>query len=426
MIEELAMTENLHDKLITHRRALHQIAESGFNEWQTLNYLVRHTQNLEGATLSFIDTTQAQKISLKGGIKLSDYLPQEEVKHFVLGKEIVIPSLCVRFNLQEQGKVIAIRSDMDALPIVEDQSSDHLPKILGFVSATSCTHACAHDGHMAIALSLCEMVPLVKDDLIKNGVKELRVIFQSAEEGCQGARFLALSSFMDNIDEIYCYHLGMGLPSGLIAPKVDKFLPTLKFDVSFLGKKAHAGKPQNGVNAVKALADFISKSLDLMEIDSGRLINFSNLQAPGARNIIPDFAAAEGELRSLSQAQLKAFEMQINDLLDGIKKETPSLLYNFKVVGFATEIKSDAELIAKVKQAALDASLQVTPNFDFNASEDASLLIDKVQDSGGLGIYFVIGSNLKNGHHHSAFDFDEQSLDQGLSLILKLLVNNKN
>lgn len=408
-------------RLIDHRRRLHQIAEPGFEEWQTLNYLVSCTKDLEGAKLHFVNHSEQARIEARSDLKFSEVLKEDAVKHFVLGEEVIIPSMCISFPLQDSGKVIAFRTDLDALPIIEEKSPTHRPSALGFVSATSCTHACGHDGHLAIALTLCELVPALKKTLIKSGIKELRFIFQSAEEGCQGARFLVHSSFLEGIDELYCFHLGMGLPSGQIAPNCTLFLSTLKFDLTFIGRKAHAGKPNEGINALKGLSEFILGGLALMDVKASRLINFNNVKVQGARNVIPDIASLEGEIRAKSSVQLKSFEALLSELIDKTLKANPGLSCRFKPRGCAIEIKSDQELTAKVARAAKAANLIIAPEFAFSASEDASLLIDKVQKEGGRAAYFVVGADIKAPHHHSAFDFDEGALLNGLLVLLDLL-----
>ena len=125
--ESSALSPLLRDfipRLITHRRALHAMAETGFNEWQTLNYLVAKLSPLKSATLSFTELRECEHIEKRGGFKLSDLgVPLPTVKHIVLGHEMVIPGLCVSFKPQQevpehsgtQGQVVALRVDMDAL-----------------------------------------------------------------------------------------------------------------------------------------------------------------------------------------------------------------------------------------------------------------------------------------------------------------------
>lgn len=402
--------------LIASRRELHKIAEPAFNEWLTLNYLVNALKDLDGISLSFIDQECVLNLKEQGltNLPIDQNSP---ALHFFMGREVLIPGLCAQIKIKDEGKTIAIRADMDALPIKESTSEDHRPHALRFACPGSCCHACAHDGHMAIALQLCRFIAQNKKILSGTDVARVRFIFQGAEEGCQGARIVAATPFLDGVDEIYCFHLGMGLKSGTVAPKTERFLSTLKFNLKVAGKKAHAGHPELGVNAGAFLCSFITKALELMDQKEGRLINFSNILVPGARNVIPDEASAQGELRALSSAKLSEFEQQISALLDEHKQRFPGSDYAFMPCGYACEIQSDEALEDAIAQRSKELGLQVEQSFAFNASEDASLLISKVQKAGGQGVYFVVGSDLKAPHHHGAFDFDENALKDAFSLL---------
>lgn len=429
-----ALIRDFSPALITHRRTLHAMAETGFNEWQTLNYLVAKLSPLKNATLSFTDRKECGRIEKRGGFKFSDLgVPLPTVKHIVLGHEMVIPGLCVSFKPRQeaadhsdtQGPVVALRVDMDALPIEESRDPDHKPAALSFNAVNGCMHACGHDGHMAVALTLAELLDAHSELLTASGLGELRLIFQGAEEGCRGGRIFANSSFLDNVDCLYAFHLGMGVPPHCVAPTVTHFLPTLKFNLSFTGRKAHAGHPLEGVNALHALCSFITEAMGYLKPEAGRLINFANLVSRGARNVIPDRASVEGELRALTLAQLHGFEAELNALLDNTRNHFEGSTYHFTPAGFATEINSDPELTDKIRTAAMESGLEILPAFKFSASEDASLLIDRVQRHGGKGAYFVVGAKLSAPHHHSAFDFDESALSDALKVCLQLLLKTR-
>lgn len=402
--------------LIASRRELHKIAEPAFNEWLTLNYLVNALKDSDAIKLSFIDQQLVLNLMEQGyaPLPVNQDVP---ALHFFMGRKVVIPGLCAQIKIKEEGKTIAIRADMDGLPIKESTCEDHRPYALHFASQGSCCHACAHDGHMAVALQLCRFIAQNKELLKDTDVARVRFIFQGAEEGCQGARIVAATPFLDGVDEIYCFHLGMGLKSGTVAANTERFLSTLKFDLKVTGKKAHAGHPQLGVNAGAFLCSFICKALKLMDPNEGRLINFSNIFVPGARNVIPDEASAQGELRALSSQKLFEVEQMISSLLDEHKQKFEGSGYAFMPCGHACEIQSDQRLIDVIGERALALGLKLEPSFAFNASEDASLLISKVQKAGGAGVYFVVGSDLKAPHHHSAFDFDENSLKDAFALL---------
>src|SRR5713226_991428 len=109
------------------------------------------------------------------------------------------------------GPVITLRFDMDALPIVEADDDAHVPFALGFRSRyEGYMHACGHDGHTAVGLALAARLY----DREFHG--QVKLIFQPAEEGLRGARAIAQSGVLDDVDALLCMHLGSGVPTGTI------------------------------------------------------------------------------------------------------------------------------------------------------------------------------------------------------------------
>ena len=340
-------------------------------------------------------------------------------------KQAPIPALKLTFKLGT-GKHIAIRCDMDGLPISESCSSEHLPCKLGFRSPKN-MHACAHDGHMAICLAVILWVNANLAQLQNKGLGALSFIFQGAEEGCRGGQIIAAS------DELYGYHLGMGLPSGVIATHVDNFLATLKFNLDFYGRKAHAGKFYEGLNALSPLCYIISSALKLIDKERQLLVNFSDVEAPGASNVIPDRASCKGEIRAQNLQDLEYLEKELQLIIDksGVeivsnapKGEISKVCLVKTITGKGLTIEGSKSSIEKLDQALKLSKIKgYAHTFHFKASEDCSLLINKVQSLGGNGAYFVIGSDIKAPHHHNSFDFDEDSLILGFKFLKTLILS---
>lgn len=396
------------------RESLHKIPELAFCEWDTLSFIIDTIKNCKHIKKEYLPLGTFDKFKDLIGLEKKEVYIEKD-------KLIDIPCLKVTIDFNKKGKNLAIRTDMDALPIKESHAEGHYPFDNGFASDNCCMHACAHDGHMALALKTLLFIDknyeIFKDKCVYASIS---FIFQGAEEGCRGAKVILDSNFLDDLDVLYCYHLGMKLPSNYIATNPSKFLSTFKFKLDIFGKKAHAGYPDKGINALAALVNIIAKGLCCLDQKNGLYINFSQVLAPGASNIIPDFATCLGEVRS--DHKQKALDLYLK-LQDIIKKETQAISCSYNLIkkGEAIGIKNSPYLVDTLNHCAQDAGFLIQNNYKFNASEDASLLIKKVQDNGGLAAHFVIGSNIKAEHHQNTFDFDTSVLDKAFNLIVNLI-----
>ena len=407
-------------QILNFRRHLHQCAETYYNEWQTFDYILEILKNVNG-DFSFLKESDL--------IPFIKDIPSSCLYQSKKYKQAPIPALKLTFKLGS-GKHVAIRCDMDGLPISESDSNDHIPCKLGF-RAPKNMHACAHDGHMAICLATILWTNANLDQLKNKGLGALSFIFQGAEEGCKGGQIIAASDMLSNIDELYGYHLGMGLPSGIIATHVDDFLATLKFNLDFYGRKAHAGKFYEGLNALSPLCYIISNALKLIDKERQILVNFSNVKVPGASNIIPDRASCKGEIRAKNLKDLEYIEKELQLIIEQsgveIVSEVPEgeiskVCLVKTITGKGLTVESSKSSVDKLDQAlSLSKIKGYAQTFHFKASEDCSLLINKVQSLGGSGAYFVIGSDIKAPHHHSSFDFDEDSLILGFKFLKALI-----
>lgn len=390
-----AVEQELLTEAIRLRRLLHHIAEPSLSEHQTQQAILNEVQSLQTA-----DQTE---------LKIS-FLPDKS-----------IPGAMITLRFKPSGRHAALRCDLDGLTIQESTDSSHLPARAGFNCKTGCMHACGHDGHMAIALTLLKFLAR-HPELMQSAdaPAALSFIFQGAEEGCQGARYWVESGLLQGIEDLYCFHLGMGLPDKTCAPAADGFLATLKFDLTVHGRTAHAGRPRDGINALTCLCTLITMAQELLRPERGEIINFGTLHCEGARNIIPALASAQGELRAPAADTLKGMQERLDDLISAVAAAFPGSRIECVKCGFGLPIQADPALAQQLGRAAAAAGLTLQPQFDFKASEDASLLIKAVQDHGGRGVYSVFGAHLAAGHHQSTFDFNEDALLGAIKTYLTL------
>lgn len=321
------------------------------------------------------------------------------------------------------GPVTAFRFELDCVPVTETSSPDHLPNKEGFASDyPGYMHACGHDSHQAVGLSLARWLAANKESL-KGTVK---LVFQPAEEGVRGARPLAESGIVDDADAIFCMHIGCDAPDGTVVTAPGKYLCTTKADFVFKGTPSHAGmQPEVGRNALLAAA---TASLALMALPrDGRgmtRVNVGHMVAGEGRNVVPSTARIQVEVRGENA------EINANMYREACQRvEGAAAMYGCTtkaiVMGEAVDLVPDAEAEKEAIEAATGAPhvKAVEHTMNFNGSDDATVLIRRVQQHGGIGTYIVVGATLAAGHHQAAFNFDEKYLETMYAIATKLVAS---
>jgi aminobenzoyl-glutamate utilization protein A len=306
------------------------------------------------------------------------------------------------------GPTIALRVDMDALPILENDTQAHLPAREGFVSARpGVMHACAHDGHTAIGLAVAEALSGMKDKL--HGT--VKFIFQPGEEGGRGALPMVNAGVVDDVDYFIAIHLGTGVPSRTFRPATRGHLASAKLDVTFRGRAAHAGgRPEEGRNALLAAANAVVGLYGIARHHAGRSrVNVGTLKAGSGRNVIADEATMAMEVRGETEAIADYMLERAEAVLKGAAL-AQDVSVEIKLAGRTTVAASDEKLSQRLAAALsgqltgvdIDAGSHVT-----GGSEDATYFMRRVQERGGQAIYAVVGSDIPSGHHTPEFDIDE-------------------
>lgn len=320
------------------------------------------------------------------------------------------------------GPTVLFRIDIDALPILETTNDKHIPQRLDFRSLNEgYMHACGHDSHATIGLGLAEQMMQHRNKLTGT----IKILFQPAEEGVRGAAALVESKLLNDIDYLFALHIGTGVEKGVFVAGTDGFLATSKYDVTFEGVAAHAGAfPEQGKNALLASAQ---AALALHALpphsDGSSRVNVGTLHAGAGRNIIAANAKMQLELRGETTEINAFYEQQMRNILEGI-----ATMYDIKVhyekVGSAVSVPSDRQLAEKLAQVTKALNIPTIDYQYFNAgSEDATFLMEKVQKSGGLATYSIIGTNLAAGHHNECFDIEEDDMLPAIEAWLNMLVS---
>ena len=342
-------------------------------------------------------------------------------------------------DTKRDGKTKAFRFDMDALTVTESMDADRAPVKEQFVSQyPSVSHACGHDGHMALGLTFAEYVAeqcgkkkqTIESVLNQEAERKIQnkipaevcgrymFIFQPAEEGVRGAFAFRHQWNFGKIDEMYCCHIGFA-PDDTFVAGAKGFLATSKFDVTFTGKSAHAGlAPERGRNALLAAA---KAAMDMQafprpEIGITRL-NVGKLEAGEARNTIPANAKMIVETRGETGELNTYMKEQALSCIERAAKEY-GVTYEVQFQGESVSAASDEALSQKVlavaKQNGCFSDYMLTK--DFGASDDGAVFMDLVEQQGGKAVYMLLGTKIRGLHHESVFDFDESVLDKGFAL----------
>ena len=260
------MTESEFKRLVKIRRRIHRCPELAFNEHQTASVVMKELDRLG--------------ISYKSGLA---------------GTGVV-----ARLDGAEPGPVVALRADMDALPVIEKTGLSFSSRNKGIM------HACGHDGHIAIMLGAAGK--LKKRPPERGSVV---FIFQPAEEGGGGAKKLVELGVMDSIDMIFAGHIDRHYNLGQIAIRNDvETSYTDELDIRITGKGGHAAYPHETVDAVlvaslfvAALQNIVSRSVSPVHPS---VITIGALNAGSAYNAIADEAVLKGTIRNTDGVTRKA------------------------------------------------------------------------------------------------------------------------
>lgn len=424
-IEIIERTKEMSDLLVFYRRDFHKYAESGWLESRTTSLIARYLTEMgyrdlklgekvcEGASRMGLPTEAElaagyRRAAEQGGDP--EFLPLTKG-----GFTGVIAELDCG-----EGPTVALRFDIDALGVTEASDPEHRPAREGFASVnTGTAHACGHDCHIAIGLGTARVLMSLKNEL--RG--KVRLIFQPAEEGCRGAKAIVENGWLDDVD----YVIGNHMAGGRMEPDFD-LIPgrsvavgsaTTKLDVEFSGKSAHAGSaPQAGCNALLAAASAVLNLNAIPRHGGGySRINVGTLRAGTGRNVIPDKAYMEMEVRGeTTEINQYMYDYAVRVLESSAAAHGCTV--QTRVMGEALTARNDQPLRELFKASCERAGLSCRP-LDFEgdrggAAEDFTYMMAKVQERGGKALMFNTLSRCDAEFHNGRIDFDESRLANGV------------
>jgi amidohydrolase len=315
------------------------------------------------------------------------------------------------------GPVLAIRADMDALPIQEENAVDYRSQHDGRM------HACGHDGHVAIALGTAYYLSQHRDF-----AGMVKFIFQPAEEGPGGAQPMVEAGVLKNpdVDAIIGLHLWNNLPLGKVGIRAGAMMAAVElFECTIHGRGGHGAMPHQtvdsilvGAQVVTALQTIVARNLDPLQ--SG-VVTVGKFEAGTASNVIADSAYLRGTVRYFDPALADFFDRRIEDIIAGTC-QSHGATYEFRYHRLYPPVINDgaiAHLIRTAAEDVVETPAGVVPDCQTMGGEDMSFFLQEVP-----GCYFFLGSanidrQLAYPHHHPRFDFDETALGLGVEIFVR-------
>ena len=366
------------------RRHLHRNPEVSFHEEQTARY-VRET--LE----SF------------GGLEISR--PTEN-------------SVVARLVGDKPGRTIALRADIDALPITEENDFDFASQNPGAM------HACGHDGHTAMLLGAAEVLSGMREEL----AGEVRFVFQHAEELFPGgAEELVEAGVMDGVDAAVGVHLWAPMSVGKVGVTYGPMMAAPDvFNLTVSGKGGHAAMPHQTVDSIAVGAQVVTNLQHVVARETDPMANVvlsvTRFEGGTAHNVIPGSVEMQGTVRTLDAAVRDRMPGIMERVINGVTS-AHGADYEFSYDRGYRPVVNDDGLTGEIEETARDVvggeNVEVMP--PNMGGEDFSAYGQRVP----AAFYLIGAGNETRGitapHHHPRFTIDEDALAVGLKMHLAVV-----
>jgi aminobenzoyl-glutamate utilization protein A len=402
------------------RRDLHQRPEPAWREYYTTARIVEELRELgvDDITLGPDLLADGERLGVPDDEELAAWLDRardQDVDEDILDKIAGGYTGAMATVERGSGPTIALRVDIDGLPRKESDSDDHAPVAEGFRSQNEgYMHACGHDAHVTLGLGVLR---LIQDSAFEG---TLKLIFQPAEERIGGGKPVAESGHLDDVDALIAVHIGLDHPTGEVVAGVDGFLAVSQVDAEFTGESAHAGgHPNRGRNAVQAMATAVQNLYGISRHEDGPTrVSAGHVGGGTASNIVPEDAFINGEVRGETTELMEYMREKAYRVIEHAA-EIHECTVDIEESGSAPSATSDDLVVDHVETVATDNGRvdSVLRRDELGGSEDATYLMNRVQEQGGVAGYVGIGTDHPGGHHTATFDVDERSLPLGVEVL---------
>jgi len=400
-IDESLFNE-VESKVIEWRHHIHQNPELSNREFKTSEYVAKHLKSL--------------------GIEIQTGVAHTGVVGILEGKM--------------EGKVVALRADMDALPVTERNDLSYKSRVISEFNGqkTGVMHACGHDTHVAILMGVAEV--LAKS---RNFPGTIKFIFQPAEEGPPpgeegGALLMVKEGVLENpkVDAIFGLHINSGTHVGKITYKPGGMLAaSQRFVINVKGKQAHGSTPWQsidpivvGAQIINGLQTIISRESELT--NEGAVISVGSIHSGIRFNIIPENLEMIGTIRTLDRDMKELIRNRMQEMVPAIaaayRAEATINIVDGADITFNDEALT-RKMIPTLQRVAGEDKV-----FEINAitgAEDFSYFQNKVP-----GLFFFLGGTPLNmeerdapSHHTPSFIVDDSSMQLGVKALSNLAID---
>jgi N-acetylcysteine deacetylase len=363
---KLSINENkLSDKLIKYRRELHENPELSMKEYETTK-------------------------------RIRQWLKDENIKTLDLPLTV---GVVAEIEGNYLGPIIALRADIDALPIIEETGLDFASKNLGVM------HACGHDFHTSAILGAAILINENKSKL--HG--KVRIIFQPAEENAKGANIIIESGALDNVEAIFGMHNKPDLPVGTIGIKSGSLMASVdRFEIDIIGVGGHAGIPEKCIDPIIVASEIVSGFQTVISRNlspfSNTVISVTRFQSGNTWNVIPEKAELEGTVRTFQKDLRKIIPYLMKRNAEGTAAAFGAKI-DFRWYPYLPVVNNDEKFKKVASEAAIELGYMVVEAKQSTGGEDFALYQTKIP---GFFVWMGVGGDKE--WHNPAYYLNEDAL----------------
>ena len=390
MIERIkALVREISGEIIDIRRQIHKNPELSFEEYETAKVI-------------------------------SDFLMSWEIEHETIAETGVVALIKGR---NPEKKKIALRADIDALPIQESNNVSYCSLNAGVM------HACGHDAHAAMLLGAAKVLNQLRDEF--EGT--IKLIFQPGEEKLPGgASIMIENGVLEDVDVIIAQHVYPDLPCGEVGFHAGEFMASCdEINITISGKGGHAAKINERSNTTVAAAKILcaiselSSEFNKEERENPIIIAFGSFIADGTYNVIPDKVSLKGTMRTFDENDRKMVKDKIKQICEEVAASFGVQAELFIEEGYPVlinDVNLTESLMSGAKSFMGEEKVKAIPQL--MTAEDFAWYSHKTK-----ACMFRIGtSNVEKGivskQHTPTFDIDEDSLEIGVGLMAWLALKS--
>lgn len=361
----LDIIENLEDELKKVYRELHEYPELSNEEFKTTDMIKKL---LTDADIKIID------LNIKTG-------------------------LVAEIKGNPKGPVIAMRCDIDALPINEETKLEYKSRVNGKM------HACGHDFHTAVMIGAAYLIKKYQKALIGT----VKLIFQAGEESADGANNILSTGVLDDVDVIFGIHSIPDADVGVLGVKERAVTAAVdRFEINIQGVGSHAARPEKSVdpiviatNVIVALQTIVSRNINPRD---KALLSVTHIEAGNTWNVIPENAYIEGTVRTLDEKVRELIPKRINEIVKGIAEAFDGKAELVWHSG-SPATNNDEEWSTFCADLGRRMGYKIKGTSMGLEGEDFAYYQKKIK-----GVFITVGTGLSHAHHHPEFTIDERAI----------------